>query len=100
MCGYGFLLCGWGSNTKYSLFGAVRAALLVLRLRVGSWFHNIGWCGCLSNNFDFSESESDLVSGFKTDYYGLFFAIIFACEYAIMVFFWLVCLSYFLSCVS
>ncbi|VEL24850.1 unnamed protein product [Protopolystoma xenopodis] len=120
LCGYGFLLCGWGSNTKYSLFGAIRAAfsrvtfegvLMCLVMLVGLLIGKYGvcifrlefgfiilggalaypivlisiLCGCQRSPFDFSESESDLVSGFKTDYYGLSFAIIFACEYAIML---------------
>lgn len=42
---------------------------------------------CQRSPFDFSESERDLVRGFKTDYYGFSFAVIFACEYAAMVFF-------------
>nr|AFD18234.1 NADH dehydrogenase subunit 1 [Neomazocraes dorosomatis] len=126
LSGYGFILCGWGSSSKYSLFGSMRSSfsgitfegcLMCIVLTLGLlnsgynffYFNNnydfflifscffiyilsiISFlCECNRSPFDFSESESDLVSGFNTDYYGLGFAILFACEYAIMVFFsWL-----------
>ncbi|VEL10161.1 unnamed protein product [Protopolystoma xenopodis] len=100
------LCCVVGVATP-SIFCLVRfmLRLVVLHLKLcwrGCWFVYmvlvlIGWIlvlkywgyGCLSNNLGFGfmrllAAESDLVSGFKTDYYGLSFAIIFACEYAIM----------------
>jgi len=36
--------------------------------------------------FDFSEGESELVSGFNTEYYGGLFSLIFICEYGIIIF--------------
>nr|YP_010536427.1 NADH dehydrogenase subunit 1 [Hexostoma thynni]UYC28905.1 NADH dehydrogenase subunit 1 [Hexostoma thynni] len=131
--GYGFILSGLGSESKYSLYGAMRAAfvgvsfegslmciVILVGLMYGGYnFHTVGaqlgssliplfpiyllslacfLCECNRSPFDYSESESDLVSGFNTDFFGIGFAFLFASEYLIMVFFiWLVSYLFFCS---
>jgi len=45
--------------------------------------------------FDFSEGESELVSGFNVEYGGGLFSFIFICEYGIIIFLCFLCVVFF-----
>nr|UKO83491.1 NADH dehydrogenase subunit 1 [Paradiplozoon hemiculteri] len=125
LSGYGFILCGWGSDSKYALYGSLRSSfcsvsfegvLVCLMLIFGCFYYSYGsdfvifgdsWFSmsflccyfvsficflfeCNRSPFDYSESESDLVSGFNTDFFGISFAVLFASEYCLVILFaWL-----------
>lgn len=123
----GILAAGWGSNNKWSLYGALRGAAQVISyeiplglavlpivMSVGSlnlgalvqsqagWFWNwnlfmpvVGQVSFLIYlvsslaevnrvPFDLPETESELVSGYHTEYTGMKFAFFFLGEYADM----------------
>nr|YP_010478437.1 NADH dehydrogenase subunit 1 [Orosius sp.]UVI59881.1 NADH dehydrogenase subunit 1 [Orosius sp.] len=127
---YGLMMCGWSSNSMYSMLGCIRSVsqaisyevalsliLLCYFLLVDSynflsfytiqcsvWFMFISfplflcWISCCmaeSNRtpFDFSEGESELVSGFNIEYGSGGFALLFISEYSSIIF---ICL---ISCI-
>jgi len=116
---YAILMSGWGSNSKYAFFGAIRAAaqmisyevcigliLLSVIVCVGDlnltkivnaqkdiWFifplfpaAIMFFVSALAETnrapFDHAEGESELVSGFNTEYSGMTFALFFLAEYS------------------
>nr|YP_010432002.1 NADH dehydrogenase subunit 1 [Abrus yunshanensis]USS62537.1 NADH dehydrogenase subunit 1 [Abrus yunshanensis] len=127
---YGLMICGWSSNSIYSMLGCIRSIsqaisyevslslilfgffLLIdgygfmdfFYLQKSLWFLCISlpiflcWISCCmaeSNRtpFDFSEGESELVSGFNIEYGGGGFALLFISEYSSIIF---ICL---ISCI-
>nr|UQS80550.1 NADH dehydrogenase subunit 1 [Convexana sp. 1 JW-2022a] len=120
---YGLIICGWSSNSIYSILGALRSVsqaisyevslsiiLLCYFLMVESYNFlnmiiiqsNFWFCFLMfpmfmcwfssflaeSNRtpFDFSEGESELVSGFNVEYGGGGFALLFISEYSSIIF--------------
>ena len=116
---YSILMAGWGSNSKYSFFGAIRAAAQMISYEVciglimlsviicagdlnltqivqaqkDVWFiiplfpaALMFFVSALAETnrapFDHAEAESELVSGFNTEYSGMTFALFFLAEYA------------------
>nr|YP_010692573.1 NADH dehydrogenase subunit 1 [Tricentrus fulgidus]WBV77314.1 NADH dehydrogenase subunit 1 [Tricentrus fulgidus] len=120
---YGLMVCGWSSNSMYSMLGCIRSisqaisyevslSLILLcyflligsysflsffLFQVNSWFMYISlplffcWFSCCMaetnrSPFDFSEGESELVSGFNVEYSSGSFAILFISEYCSIIF--------------
>nr|AAC05754.1 NADH dehydrogenase subunit 1 [Dalbulus cimmyti] len=127
---YGLMVCGWSSNSIYSMLGCIRSVsqaisyevslsiiLLGFFLLIDSysfmdyfsyqgfiWFSMLSiplclcWFSCCMAEtnrtpFDFSEGESELVSGFNVEYGSGMFALLFIAEYSSIIF---VCL---ISCI-
>nr|AKN24507.1 NADH dehydrogenase subunit 1 [Exitianus ghaurii] len=120
---YGLVICGWSSNSIYSMLGCMRSVSQVISYEVtlslillsffllvdsysllsfyymqGSlWFCVfsfplfLSWISCCMAEtnrtpFDFSEGESELVSGFNVEYGGGGFSILFISEYSSIIF--------------
>nr|YP_010757451.1 NADH dehydrogenase subunit 1 [Nephotettix parvus]WEU77794.1 NADH dehydrogenase subunit 1 [Nephotettix parvus] len=120
---YGLVICGWSSNSIYSMLGCMRSVSQVISyevslsiillsffllidsynlmnfyyLQCSMWFCMfslplfLSWISCCMAEtnrtpFDFSEGESELVSGFNVEYGGGGFSILFISEYSSIIF--------------
>nr|YP_010583089.1 NADH dehydrogenase subunit 1 [Hiratettix distanti]YP_010583103.1 NADH dehydrogenase subunit 1 [Hiratettix malaisei]UGN61535.1 NADH dehydrogenase subunit 1 [Hiratettix distanti]UGN61549.1 NADH dehydrogenase subunit 1 [Hiratettix malaisei] len=120
---YSLIVCGWSSNSMYSILGCVRSISQTISYEVSlslillSYFllcdsynllnfnlvQNMSWfmffslpiffcwfsCNLAETNrapFDFSEGESELVSGFNVEYGAGGFALLFISEYSSIIF--------------
>nr|UVU30566.1 NADH deshydrogenase subunit 1 [Euceros serricornis] len=120
---FGMSMCGWSSNSSYSMLGAIRTLsqsisyevslailLITMMLMVDSYNYNefynfqenfsfffMVWplmvmlmfslmAELNRTPFDFSEGESELVSGFNVEYSSGSFILIFLSEYASIIF--------------
>nr|YP_010502913.1 NADH dehydrogenase subunit 1 [Nephotettix nigropictus]UXD78690.1 NADH dehydrogenase subunit 1 [Nephotettix nigropictus] len=120
---YGLVICGWSSNSIYSMLGCMRSVSQVISYEVSlsiillgffllidsydlmSFFYLqsslwfclfslplfLSWISCCMAEtnrtpFDFSEGESELVSGFNVEYGGGGFSILFISEYSSIIF--------------
>lgn len=130
--GYGILICGWSSNSSYSIIGSIRSLsqsisyeinlsiiiliilFLIERFNLNIFLNlNINFFNLLyiwplrllffftliaelnRTPFDFSEGESELVSGFNTEYISGGFILIFLSEYIRILFLrFLFCIFY------
>uniref|UniRef100_UPI0030016FFA NADH dehydrogenase subunit 1 n=1 Tax=Limassolla dispunctata TaxID=3019670 RepID=UPI0030016FFA len=120
---YSLIVCGWSSNSMYSILGCIRSVSQAISYEVSlslillsffllcdsynfvnlyffqekSWFLMFSlpiffcWFSCSlaetnRSPFDFSEGESELVSGFNVEYGGGGFAFLFIAEYSSIIF--------------
>nr|QWC53763.1 NADH dehydrogenase subunit 1 [Chudania hellerina] len=118
---YGLIICGWSSNSMYSMLGCIRSISQAISYEISlslvllcyfviidsynfvsfiyfkTWFIFIClpmffvWFSCClaetnRTPFDFSEGESELVSGFNIEYGSGGFALLFISEYCSIIF--------------
>nr|YP_009974406.1 NADH dehydrogenase subunit 1 [Chanohirata hamata]QNJ33336.1 NADH dehydrogenase subunit 1 [Chanohirata hamata] len=131
---YSLIICGWSSNSSYSMLGCIRSVSQAISYEVSlslillSFFLLIDgynfiqfyyiqyslwliflcfplvlvWLSCCMAEtnrtpFDFSEGESELVSGFNIEYGGGGFALLFISEYTSIIFLCLITVLLFLG---
>nr|YP_010610836.1 NADH dehydrogenase subunit 1 [Nanatka castenea]WAP91657.1 NADH dehydrogenase subunit 1 [Nanatka castenea] len=132
---YGLIICGWSSNSMYSMLGCIRSISQVISYEVSlslillsyfllsdsysfidffniqsnCWFIFFSfpmffcWFSCClaetnRSPFDFSEGESELVSGFNIEYGSGGFALLFISEYSSIIFMCLITNMVFFGC--
>nr|ATC73020.1 NADH dehydrogenase subunit 1 [Balclutha sp. EMHAU-2015-Zz052711] len=132
---YSLMICGWSSNSSYSMLGCIRSIsqaisyevslslillslfllidsysiMMFFSLKCNTWLMFISiplflsWVSCCMAEtnrtpFDFSEGESELVSGFNIEYGGGGFALLFISEYTSIIFMCLLTCMIFLGC--
>uniref|UniRef100_A0AB39A5A6 NADH-ubiquinone oxidoreductase chain 1 n=1 Tax=Chudania sinica TaxID=3237924 RepID=A0AB39A5A6_9HEMI len=119
---YGLIICGWSSNSMYSMLGCIRSISQAISYEISlslillcyfiivdsynfiiiSYFNDcwffflcfpmffVWFSCCLAETnrtpFDFSEGESELVSGFNVEYGSGGFALLFISEYCSIIF--------------
>uniref|UniRef100_UPI00315DA182 NADH dehydrogenase subunit 1 n=1 Tax=Choucentrus sinensis TaxID=3038122 RepID=UPI00315DA182 len=131
---YGVMICGWSSNSVYSMLGCIRSISQAISYEVSLslilisyfillnsynfitlgllqsliWFIFLSlpifmsWLSCCMaetnrSPFDFSEGESELVSGFNVEYSSGGFAFLFISEYSSIIFMSLITCMIFLG---
>ncbi len=78
----GIIMAGWGSNNKYALIGALRAAAPMISYELPLVLALVGETN--RTPFDLPEAESELVAGFHTEYSGIRFGMFWLGEYGDM----------------
>ena len=88
---YGIVLAGWAGNSTYSFLGSIRSTAQMIS-------YEISMVGETNRApFDLPECESELVSGYLTEYSGFRYAMFFLAEYINMATVSAVCTTLFLG---